>query len=427
MGWWRQLISGHRPLRDPRTLSEFEVTLMLIADPEQLTIHFVRKLRELAGMEEAFVYLADRKRSAEAFSRMDCGGTVENLPATLSLSGRTMQWLCTNQEFLLLNRDTEVVDYLRGELEPFLQRSVNLACPLVSMDRLVGAAFLRMPQAALDGGDLTKLRSLFRQAGVAFENALLLEERLHQNERMLRAEQLATIGQFAAGMAHELRNPLTAIRSTIQFLACDFAEGTEQRRFAEGLLGEVDRLDGIVGSLVALARPVDSSPQHVQVAEEILACVSFVETRGKSQGITVTTDLPDEIRRASCNSAELRQVLLNVIVNAFQAMPEGGTLSIKAREMDSDRNRILIEVADEGAGIPPDLRHRVFEPFFTTKPGGTGLGLAICSNIIKRYNGEIWIDQADGGGTAVRIALPASTCISEEGTYREETESPDRG
>lgn len=426
MGRWRQLISGHRPLRDQKPLSEFEVTLMLIADPEQLTIHFVRKLQELACIEEAFVYLADRKQSAETFSRIDCGGTVENLPATLSLSGRTMQWFCTNQEFLFLDRDKEVVDYLRGELEPFLKRSVNLACPLVSMDRLVGAVFLRVPQAALDRGDLTKLRALFQQAGVAFENALLLEERLHQNERMLRAEQLATIGQFAAGMAHELRNPLTAIRSTVQFLACDFANGSEQQRLAEGLLGEVDRLDQIVGSLVALARPVDSSPQHVQVAEEILACVSFVETRGRSQGITLKTDLQDGVHKASCNSAELRQVLLNVMVNAFQAMPEGGTLSIKASVID-DRNRILIEVADEGAGIPPDLRHRVFEPFFTTKRGGTGLGLAICSNIIKRYNGEIWIDQAEGGGTAVRIALPASTSISEKGTYCEEAESPDSG
>jgi len=416
MGWWRQLISGHRPLQDPRPLSEFEVTLMLIADPEQLTVHFVRKLHELAGIEEAVVYLANRKRSAETFSRIDCGGSVEDLPATLSLSGRTMQWFCTNQEFLPLDRDEEVVDYLRGELEPFLRRSVNLACPLVAMDRLVGAVFLRIPQTALDIGDLAKLKALFRQAGVAFENALLLEERLHQNERMLRAEQLATIGQFAAGMAHELRNPLTAIRSTVQFLVCDFANGSEQQRLAEGLLGEVDRLDQIVGSLVALARPVDNSPQHVQVTEEILACVSFVETRGKSQGITFKTDLQDGIRKASCNSAELRQVLLNVIVNAFQAMPEGGTLSIKASESDSDPSRILIEVADEGVGIATDLRHRVFEPFFTTKPGGTGLGLAICGNIIRRYNGEIWIDQAEGGGTAVRIALPASTSISEEGT-----------
>ncbi len=427
MGWWRQLISGHRPLRNQRPLSEFEVTLMLIADPEQLTVHFVRKLQELACVEEAFVYLPDREQSAETFARIDCGGTVENLPATLSLAGRTIQWFCTNQEFLLLDRDKELVDYLRGEIEPFLTRSVNLACPLVSMDRLVGEVFLRVPQTALDRGDLTKLRALFRQAGVAFENALLLEERLHQNERMLRAEQLATIGQFAAGMAHELRNPLTAIRSTVQFLACDFASGSEQQRLAEGLLGEVDRLDQIVGSLVALARPVDSSPQHVQVAEEILACVTFIETRGRSQGITLKTDLQDGIHKASCNSAELRQVLLNVIVNAFQAMPEGGTLSIKASMIDLGRNRILIEVADEGTGIPPDLRHRVFEPFFTTKPSGTGLGLAICSSIIKRYNGDIWIDQAEGGGTAVRIALPASTSISGKGTYREETESPDRG
>jgi signal transduction histidine kinase len=238
---------------------------------------------------------------------------------------------------------------------------------------------------------------------------------------------LATIGQFAAGMAHEVRNPLTAIRSTVQYLANDFAHGSEQQHLAEALLDEVDRLDQLVGGLVALARPADSSIENVQVDEEILACVSFVEARGRSQGITLRTDLQDGIQKASCNSAELRQVLLNVIMNALQAMPEGGTLSIKASTVESDSGRILIEVTDEGVGIPPDLRHRVFEPFFTTKQGGTGLGLAICSNIIRRYNGEIWIDPAEGGGTAVRIALPASASTSERGTYREEAESPDSG
>lgn len=408
MKWWRRLKRSWRPGESSELLAEFEDTLMLIVDPEQLTSNLVSKLRELMDVEEAIVYLVDKNQSAEVFLRVDYDRKGGASPVMLPLTGKTIQWFCTNRKLLLFAENREVVDYLKEELEPLLEQSMNLACPLVSMDRLIGVVFLRLGETELDKVNLARLRALFRQASVAFENALLLRERLHQNERMFRAEQLATIGQFAAGIAHELRNPLTAIRSTVQFLASDFANDSEQKQLADGLLDEVDRLNKIIGNLLVLARPTDSSPQDIDVTEEIRGCLSFVEAKSRSQGVTLKTDFREGIPKVSCNPAELRQVLLNVIMNGFQAMPDGGTLSICATTMTPGGNRILMEFADQGAGIPPDLRQKVLEPFFTTKPDGTGLGLAICNGIIKRYNGEIWVDQAEGGGTVVRIALPAS-------------------
>jgi len=113
------------------------------------------------------------------------------------------------------------------------------------------------------------------------------------------------------------------------------------------------------------------------------------------------------------DSGELRQLFLNILINSIQAMPKGGTLAIKVRphvshkdESDPEIRNVLIEIHDQGPGIPNELREKVFEPFFTTKAEGTGLGLAICNSIINRYQGDIWLDEADDGGTTVKMVLP---------------------
>ena len=408
MRWWQRLFQSHKPVEGDKLLTEFEDTLMLVIDPEQLTGNLISKLRELLRTEETLVYLADESQSPVALSRVQYNRIEGPFPATLPLAGKVAQWFRANEQLLFFHEDKAVTDYLAEEIEPFLEQGIELACPLIAMDRLVGIVLLRLGETELDEVNLAKLRVLIRQASLAFENALLFKDRLRQNERMFRAEQLAVMGQFAAGIAHELRNPLTAIRSTVQFLAGDFSDDSEQKQFADGILEEVDRLNNIVGNLLSLARPADSSPQDIDVTEEIARCLSFIEARAKSQGIVLWADFSEGLPRVSFNPAELRQVLLNIIMNGLQAMPDGGTLSIGATPIGEGSDRVLISITDQGEGIPAEMRSKVLEPFFTTKVGGTGLGLAICNSIVKRYNGEIWIDQAEERGTAVRIALPVS-------------------
>ncbi|MFC1635966.1 ATP-binding protein, partial [Planctomycetota bacterium] len=212
--------------------------------------------------------------------------------------------------------------------------------------------------------------------------------------------------------ANELRNPLTAIRSTIQYLENEFDEDSDHRNLAHDILVEVDRLNNIVGNLLSLAKPAESNPEEIDIHQEIVRCVNFIDAKAKSQKVTLETDSEDDLPKLRIDPAELRQVLLNVMMNGLQAMPEGGTLLIKTSYLAATAHdslldgRILIRIEDEGAGIPAGLRQRVFEPFFTTKTGGTGLGLAICNIIVKRYNGEIGIAEADRGGTEVIISLP---------------------
>ncbi len=404
-----------KPVESDNLLTEFEDTLMLIVDPEQLTNNLLSKLKELISVEKAFVYLVDQSGPSRTFFPVDkVSESASQLPV-LAINSKIAQWFRANRQILFFETDQEVTSYLSSELQPFLKLSVNLAFPLISMDRLIGIVFLHLSQEPLNKIQIANLQVLGKQAGLAFENALLFKERLRQNERMFRAEQLATMGQFAAGIAHELRNPLTAIRSTIQYLASDFAEDTDQKRLAHDILGEVDRLNNIVGNLLSLAQPAESNPEEINIPQEIERCLNFVEAKAKSQNVKLQTDFENNLPKLTFDPAELRQLLLNVVMNALQAMPEGGTLSIKTHQLTeggpnytSGFNRLLIQVEDEGAGIASDLHDKVFEPFFTTKAGGTGLGLAICNSIVKRYNGEIWVKKAKSGGTEVNIALPVS-------------------
>jgi signal transduction histidine kinase len=413
---WRRIFHFFRkPAESDNLLAEFEDTLMLIVDPEQLTNNLLSKLKELISVEEAFVYLVNQSESSRTFSLLDKVSEGASRLPDLTIQSKIAQWFRANRQILFFEGDKEVINYLSSELQPFLDLSVNLAFPLISMDRLIGIVFLHISQEPLNKIQIANLQVLGKQAGLAFENALLFKERLRQNERMFRAEQLATMGQFAAGIAHELRNPLTAIRSTIQYLAGDFAGDTDQRKLANDILDEVDRLNNIVGNLLSLAQPAESNPEEINIPQEIEHCLNFIKAKAKSQNVKLQTDFENNLPKLTFDPAELRQLLLNVVMNALQAMPKGGTLSIKTHQLTeggpgytSGFNRLLIQVEDEGAGIASNLHDKVFEPFFTTKAGGTGLGLAICNSIVKRYNGEIWVRKAKSGGTEVNITLPVS-------------------
>ena len=394
-------------------LTEFGESLLLIVDPEQLKNNLLSKLRELINVEKAFVYLASQSDSPRAFHCVDRTTQTKSQLPDLTVNGKLVSWFRINRQILAFDENKEVTQYLAEELRSFFELSINLAFPLVSMDRLIGIAFLYVPKGLLNIDEVAKIQTLGRQAGLAFENALLFKERMRQNERMFRAEQLATMGQFAAGIAHELRNPLTAIRSTVQYLSGEFTEDGEQKKLAEDVLGEVDRLNSIVENLLTLAKPTESKPRELDIGKEIEHYLNFVEAQAKRQNVQIESQIEKDLPKLFCDPAELRQVLINLVLNGIQAMTDGGPLVIRASlfspkddTVTAGKKKILIEVEDKGAGIPANLSEKVFEPFFTTKSSGTGLGLAICNNIVRRHGGEIWIEQGIEDGTVVKVTLP---------------------
>ncbi|MEJ9210944.1 ATP-binding protein [Bacillus smithii] len=223
-----------------------------------------------------------------------------------------------------------------------------------------------------------------------------------ETEKMLqKAEKLTIVGQLAAGIAHEIRNPLTAIKGFTQLLS-----NMGHRDYTDVILTELDRIDKIVSDLLVLAKPQISHLEEINLVELIDRVVTLLRT----QAIMYNIDIISDIRLKDCpvieaEADQIKQVLINLIKNAIEAMPEGGTVTIEA-EVDHSEDHVVIRVIDEGIGIPRELISRLGEPFFSTKEKGTGLGLMICQRIIKNHKGSLEIDSEVNKGTTFTIRLP---------------------
>lgn len=227
--------------------------------------------------------------------------------------------------------------------------------------------------------------------------------------RLSRAENLATLGQVAAGIAHELRNPLVGIGSTAKVLLDDFEPDDAKRKEVEVILSETRRLDRIVNEIVDFARVRRLTPTRVDLIELVGEVLKLMNVHLEGKRLSVKTSLSPMISEIHVDRDQIRQIILNVVHNAIEATPPGGQpIQITADEsFREDRPGIMIQVKDAGIGIPPELIGQVFQPFVTHgKRTGTGLGLTICKNIIEAHGGDIYISSEIGKGTNVGIWMP---------------------
>ena len=227
--------------------------------------------------------------------------------------------------------------------------------------------------------------------------------------RLSRTEKLATLGHVAAGIAHELRNPLVGIGSTASLLLDEFEKSDPRRAEIDVILHETRRMDRIVNQIVEYARPRKLALARFALSDLVNQVVKLLSEPLKAKQLTVRTSIPAAADHLDADRDQIEQVLLNVIDNAIDATPRNGlTIHITAREsFHHEQPGIMMQVKDAGKGIPLEVLSRVFEPFFTSgKPRGTGLGMAICKNIIERHRGDIHMTSAVGEGTITSIWLP---------------------
>ncbi len=227
--------------------------------------------------------------------------------------------------------------------------------------------------------------------------------------QLRRAEKLATLGQVAAGIAHELRNPLVGIGSTAKVLLDDFESGDPKRNEIEVILSETRRLDRIVSQIVDYARPRRPAPTGIDLNRLADEVAKMLRLRLEEKHLTIKVTISPMISEFIADRDLLRQVLLNIVDNAIDATPKGGPpIEIIGHELfREERPGLVIQVKDAGVGIPPELLPSVFQPFVTSgKKHGTGLGLAICQNIIESHEGNIFVTSEVGKGTIVGIWLP---------------------
>jgi PAS domain S-box-containing protein len=230
----------------------------------------------------------------------------------------------------------------------------------------------------------------------------------HMQAQLRRAERLATLGQFAAGIAHEIRNPLVGIGTTTALLLDDAAPDDPRRADLEIIFREIHRLDRIVNQIVDHARPRSIAPSWFSLSDMVHGVFKLLETTLSEKALAMSCQLPSGLPPIHADPDQIKQVFLNIIQNAIEASHEGGTITVTAFEQTRGTEPgIAVNVIDEGRGISPEDLSRVFEPFFTLgKRRGTGLGLAICRNIIELHAGDITVASEPGKGATVGIWLP---------------------
>ncbi len=223
-------------------------------------------------------------------------------------------------------------------------------------------------------------------------------------ERLRASEKLAALGRLSAGLAHELRNPLNTLNVLVYAMAEQVAAGTGCRaEDLEVLQSEIRRMSLLLDQFLDFARPRPPSfrRQHVhEIVEELLLLVG---PEARKHGVDIERRFDRDVPPTWVDGDQLKQAFLNLALNAIQAMPGGGTLTVGVR---AAAGGVVVEIGDTGVGIDPAIRERLFEPFFTTRRGGTGLGLAISHRIVDGHSGDLRIDSTPGQGTRVSVWLP---------------------
>lgn len=226
--------------------------------------------------------------------------------------------------------------------------------------------------------------------------------RKQTEEVIRRSEKLSVVGQLAAGVAHEIRNPLTTLRGFVQLQK---QKGTLSEAHLEIMLSELDRINFIVSEFLVLAKPQARHYELANVQDIIQDMISLLDSQAILSNVEFKTQLASDIPNLVCEANQLKQVFLNILKNSIEAMPEGGTITIEIQHIESE-HAVVIRILDEGCGISEEEMPRIGEPFFSSKPSGNGLGIMVSQRIIANHKGTMMISSNHGHGTSVEIKLP---------------------
>ena len=224
-------------------------------------------------------------------------------------------------------------------------------------------------------------------------------------EALLQSEKLAAMGRLTSQIAHELNNPIYGIMNTLELLRTEIPPESKRRKILELSLSETQRLAEMLRNMLSFSKPEEEKRRPVKINELVEGILLVMEKQMKEANIKMETHFDDGIPEVMASTNQMRQVMLNMLKNAKEAMPKGGTLTVRTNRED---NKVLIHIQDTGVGIPEEIRSKIFEAFFTTKQKvkGVGLGLSVCYGIIKGHGGEIKVESEEGKGTTFIITLP---------------------
>ncbi|MFQ6114238.1 MAG: ATP-binding protein [bacterium] len=399
-------------------------SLNLIIGLDQLLENFTAKLQEIFRAHNIYVILIEPITDRYVGKKAK-GNQIEWLAKfNFSHSDNLIKWLNVNRCALDVGRDTEVVKFLSSREQELLHKTDTvLVVPLIAVNRLTGALFIgkKLNGTPYSPSELEILSILASQSAIAVEHALMLQYQEDRLKSLFHTDKLATVGELAAGAAHEIRNPLTSIRSTVQFLKKELPE--KRKGLISGIIEEVDRIDQIIEGLLSFSKSSELKMAIINLEELINQTLLLLDSELRNHNINVQKQFELSNANITADASQLKQVFLNILLNSIQAMPQGGSIILTLMEADLSDTRpdkkdlICVKIIDTGCGIPEQELPKVFDPFYTTKESGTGLGLSISYGIVRKHGGDIEIVSSTQGknmGTTVIIWLPRKVIISDQ-------------
>jgi len=413
-----------------KTLKDSSEAMNLLTDIDRLVKLTTRIVARRMELEETSTLIYDEPhhrylvRAAEGKSR-DLLGT------TYSDNFELFKHLFSSKQILLKD---EVVNTLNSKLVMPDERKrlttirkdmeklhAQICVPSITRGKYMGnklvAVFCMGTKKSGDmysNEDIQLLSTLSNQAAVAVENAIMYSDLMKQfqelketKDQLVQSEKLAALGTMAAGIAHEIRNPLTSLQLFVEMMAERFDDHEFRQKFTQIVPPEVERLNRIVNDLVSFAKPSKLIMEPAQVNDILEKTIRLSEISFKKLNVKVIKEF-GPVPAVMCDQQKLMQIFLNLILNGAQSMTTGGTLTVRTYFDDLGKN-VCIDIKDTGNGISEENLKKIFAPFFTTKEGGTGLGLAITKRIIDEHKGEIKIKSIVGEGTTFTVELPVAS------------------
>jgi len=360
------------------------------------------------GADKVSFFLLDREKRAYTLraSQNLQRSKVKELPCDDSF----LQWVQDTGKAVVQEETGKIVNdpQIKSVVKRMESMESEVCIPLMSRDQLIGIINLGHKRSGdmYSHEDLDLLTHFATQASVALENARLYQEMQRTQQLMRRTDRLSALGSLTAGLAHEIRNPLVTVKTFLDLVPQRYKDKEFRGNFLKLTTSELSRITKLVSDLLDFAKPKKPAFRRVDINQVIEEIIPLIQVEARKRDIALETHL-QETPRARLDADQMKQVFLNILLNAFDAIKAHGKISITSRDIRKNGSEFVqVEITDTGKGIPKKLVEQIFDPFFTTKDKGAGLGLAITHQIVEDHHGFIEVESMPKKGTTFFVNIP---------------------
>jgi len=395
------------------TLGKFSKAMVTILDLQSLSKRIVETITQTMGVEKAFLFLLNEEKGSYSLFESKNIKMTASTPE-LSKDDPLPHYLKKIGEIIIkeeLAKGANISE-LNDVIKKMSLLEAEMSIPLISKGQLIGMINLshKFNKDIYSHEDIELLSTLANQTAIAIENARLYEDLRKSKSYIRRADRLASLGTLTAGLAHEIRNPLVAIKTLTQLLPERLDDEEFRTQFLQIASGEVDRISSLVNELLEFARPSDPKLELENINTILDGMLLLASTETKKKQINIIKNFASDLPPVQIDREQIKQVFLNILLNAVDATRENGKITVKTQSFIKPGGEPFaqIEFTDTGCGIPEEYLEDIFNPFFTTKSTGSGLGLSISNQIIQDHRGYIDVESQLDKGSSFFINLPVN-------------------